>query len=195
MDTTGSPPLAAAPAISAARDHLPMLQGAALTTGAVLGTGVITLPALAVRIAGPASILSWVLLVLVSIPLAATFASLGARGTRLGPRPGGARRAPRRPHRVDRPRRGAARASCGDRAVRPARLDRGPHGGRRARVGVRGLGGCGPARGRAPGWGRRAAWVALVATVVLAVSIGAAILGALGVGLAALTYRRLRRRT
>ncbi|HET7725085.1 MAG TPA: amino acid permease [Propionibacteriaceae bacterium] len=62
-----------------ARSHLPMLQGAALTMGAVLGTGVITLPSLAARIAGPASILSWLLLVLVSVPLAATFASLGAR--------------------------------------------------------------------------------------------------------------------
>ncbi|GAB3764781.1 amino acid efflux transporter [Nocardioides ginsengisegetis] len=54
-------------------------QGAALTVGAVLGTGVISLPALAAREAGPASLLAWLALVLLSVPLAATFAALGAR--------------------------------------------------------------------------------------------------------------------
>ncbi|WP_245735730.1 APC family permease [Pedococcus cremeus] len=54
-------------------------QGAALTTGAVLGTGVITLPAVAAQIAGPASILAWVGLVALSVPLAGTFGALGAR--------------------------------------------------------------------------------------------------------------------
>src|SRR5450759_749280 len=58
---------------------LTMLQGSALTIGAVLGTGVISLPGLAARIAGPASFLSWVLLVIASVPLAATFGALGAR--------------------------------------------------------------------------------------------------------------------
>ncbi|MBZ5740608.1 APC family permease [Nocardioides mangrovi] len=54
-------------------------QGAALTLGAVLGTGVISLPALAAREAGPASLVAWLALVLLSVPLAATFAALGAR--------------------------------------------------------------------------------------------------------------------
>ena len=54
-------------------------QGAALYIGAVLGTGVIALPALAAQVAGPASLLAWLGLVLLSIPLAATFAALGAR--------------------------------------------------------------------------------------------------------------------
>ena len=58
---------------------LSVLQGAALSTGAVLGTGVITLPALAAAVAGPASLLAWAALVLLSIPLASTFAALGAR--------------------------------------------------------------------------------------------------------------------
>jgi len=58
---------------------LTALQGAALTLAAVLGTGVISLPALAANTAGPASLIAWVLLVLLSIPLAATFAALGAR--------------------------------------------------------------------------------------------------------------------
>ena len=54
-------------------------QGAALTLGAVLGTGVFSLPALAAGVAGPASLVAWLALVLLSIPLAATFAALGAR--------------------------------------------------------------------------------------------------------------------
>ncbi|MGW1030096.1 APC family permease [Streptomyces sp. NPDC002577] len=59
--------------------RLTVWQGAALYIGAVLGTGVIALPALAARAAGPASLLAWLGLVLLSVPLAATFAALGAR--------------------------------------------------------------------------------------------------------------------
>ena len=59
--------------------HLSVWQGAALSIGAVLGTGVLTLPALAAEIAGPASLLSWLALILLSVPLAGTFAALGAR--------------------------------------------------------------------------------------------------------------------
>ncbi|WP_246641931.1 APC family permease [Paraburkholderia edwinii] len=55
------------------------MQGAALYVGAVLGTGVIALPALAAEVAGPASLIAWAALVLLSVPLAATFAALGAR--------------------------------------------------------------------------------------------------------------------
>lgn len=58
---------------------LTVLQGTALTLAAVLGTGVISLPALAIDAAGPASLLAWALLLLISVPLAATFAALGAR--------------------------------------------------------------------------------------------------------------------
>ncbi|BBH69488.1 amino acid permease [Actinoplanes sp. OR16] len=58
---------------------LTALQGTALYVGAVLGTGVIALPALAAATAGPASLLAWLLLVVLSAPLAATFAALGAR--------------------------------------------------------------------------------------------------------------------
>ncbi|WP_155992819.1 APC family permease [Nocardioides sp. URHA0020] len=54
-------------------------QGAALTLGAVLGTGVISLPGLAAQQAGPASLVAWLVLVLLSVPLATTFAALGAR--------------------------------------------------------------------------------------------------------------------
>jgi amino acid efflux transporter len=54
-------------------------HGAALTVGAVLGTGVISLPALAAQEAGPASLVAWLGLVALSVPLAATFAALGSR--------------------------------------------------------------------------------------------------------------------
>src|ERR1700754_5167447 len=59
--------------------RLSVMQGAALYVGAVLGTGVIALPALAAEVAGPASLIAWAALVLLSAPLAATFAALGAR--------------------------------------------------------------------------------------------------------------------
>jgi amino acid efflux transporter len=59
--------------------NLTVPQGAALSVGAVLGTGVIGLPALASRTAGPASLVAWLGLVILSVPLAATFAALGAR--------------------------------------------------------------------------------------------------------------------
>jgi amino acid efflux transporter len=61
------------------RGGIGVAQGAALTIGAVLGTGVISLPALGARIAGPASLVAWVALVALSVPLATTFAALGAR--------------------------------------------------------------------------------------------------------------------
>ncbi|GLY20208.1 amino acid permease [Kineosporia sp. NBRC 101677] len=54
-------------------------QGTALYVGAVLGTGVIALPALAAEVAGPASLIAWLLMVVASAPLAFTFAALGAR--------------------------------------------------------------------------------------------------------------------
>lgn len=59
--------------------RLTLAQGTALYVGAVLGTGVIALPALAAAVAGPASLLAWAGLALLSAPLAATFAALGAR--------------------------------------------------------------------------------------------------------------------
>ncbi|NEA30240.1 amino acid permease [Streptomyces sp. SID13031] len=59
--------------------RLSLGQGTALYVGAVLATGVIALPALAAEVAGPASLLAWLGLAVVSAPLAATFAALGAR--------------------------------------------------------------------------------------------------------------------
>ncbi|MFI9814359.1 APC family permease [Saccharothrix variisporea] len=61
------------------RPALTVVHGTALYVGAVLGTGVIAVPALAAEVAGPASLLAWLCLVMVSAPLAATFAALAAR--------------------------------------------------------------------------------------------------------------------
>jgi amino acid efflux transporter len=74
-----APPTQPADPRAAAGGRLDVPQGAALTIGAVLGTGVLSLPALAVHEAGPASLLAWAVLLLLSIPLATTFAALGAR--------------------------------------------------------------------------------------------------------------------
>ena len=74
-----APPTQPADPQGAVGGRLDVPQGAALTIGAVLGTGVISLPALAVHAAGPASLLAWAGLLLLSIPLATTFAALGAR--------------------------------------------------------------------------------------------------------------------
>jgi amino acid efflux transporter len=77
-----SPSTASSTTVETARTHVGTLtvpQGAALSIGAVLGTGVITLPALAADLAGPASLVAWAALVLLSVPLAATFAALGSR--------------------------------------------------------------------------------------------------------------------
>ena len=76
---TLAPPTTPAVATPGVGGHLDVPQGAALTIGAVLGTGVISLPALAVGAAGPASLLAWAALLLLSVPLATTFAALGAR--------------------------------------------------------------------------------------------------------------------
>ncbi|MBA9001934.1 APC family permease [Thermomonospora cellulosilytica] len=59
--------------------RLTAVQGTAMYLGAVVGTGVIALPALAADAAGPASLVAWLGLVVLSAPLAATFAALGSR--------------------------------------------------------------------------------------------------------------------
>src|SRR3954469_25442579 len=58
---------------------LTVAQGTALSVGAGLGTGVITLPALAAAVAGPASLAAWAALVLLSDPPPSTFAAPRAR--------------------------------------------------------------------------------------------------------------------
>lgn len=59
--------------------HLGVAGGTALYVAAVLGTGILVLPALAASVAGPGSIIAVAALAVISIPLAATFAALARR--------------------------------------------------------------------------------------------------------------------
>ena len=54
-------------------------QGTALYIASVLGTGILVLPGLAAAVAGPASIVAVAAVLVLSIPLAGTFAALAAR--------------------------------------------------------------------------------------------------------------------
>ncbi|WP_345801957.1 amino acid permease [Microbacterium sp. AZCO] len=65
--------------------HLGVVQGTALYIASVLGTGLLVLPGLAADVAGPASIVSVLAVLLLSVPLAGTFAVLASRY----PDPGG----------------------------------------------------------------------------------------------------------
>src|SRR6202007_2091792 len=58
---------------------LGVARGASLYIGALIGPGVLLVPALAVQGAGPASIVAWGALLVLAAPLAATFAALGVR--------------------------------------------------------------------------------------------------------------------
>lgn len=64
---------------SGLRKAVTMRYAVALYMSSVLGSGVLVLPGLAARIAGPASLIAWVALSAASYPLAYTFASLSAR--------------------------------------------------------------------------------------------------------------------
>ncbi|MCW2638183.1 MAG: hypothetical protein JWP76_489 [Dactylosporangium sp.] len=59
--------------------RLGLFQGTALFVGAVLGPGVLALPRLAAAAAGPASLVTWAVLLALSVPVSLTFAALGAR--------------------------------------------------------------------------------------------------------------------
>ncbi|MFG3340020.1 APC family permease [Glycomyces sp. NPDC048151] len=61
------------------RGTLGSARGTALYLGAILGPGVLALPGLAARAAGPAALVAWVTLLVLSVPVAATFAELAAR--------------------------------------------------------------------------------------------------------------------
>ena len=68
-----------------ARRGIGIVQGTALYIAAVLGTGLLVLPGLAAAVAGPASIVAVIAVIVLSVPLAGTFAVLAARY----PDPGG----------------------------------------------------------------------------------------------------------
>jgi amino acid efflux transporter len=68
-----------APAAPVATGGIGLLRASSLYVAAVLGTGILVLPSLAEQAAGPASILSVLAVLLLSIPLAGTFAALASR--------------------------------------------------------------------------------------------------------------------
>ncbi|WP_067248153.1 APC family permease [Microbacterium resistens] len=76
---------AVADAPAPARGGLGLAQGIALYLASVLGTGLLVLPGLAAKVAGPASVVAVAAVTLLAIPLAGTFAALAARY----PDPGG----------------------------------------------------------------------------------------------------------
>lgn len=59
--------------------QLGITRGAALYVGALIGPGLLLVPALAAQAAGAASIVAWAALLVLSAPLAVTFAALGVR--------------------------------------------------------------------------------------------------------------------
>jgi len=75
--TTSTEP--AAPATPATHGKIGLPTASALYIAAVLGTGMLVLPGLAADVAGPASVVAVAAVLLLSIPLASTFAALAAR--------------------------------------------------------------------------------------------------------------------
>lgn len=61
------------------RKAIKLRNAVALYASSVLGSGILVLPGLAANIAGPGSILAWILLSFASYPFAFTFANLSAR--------------------------------------------------------------------------------------------------------------------
>jgi amino acid efflux transporter len=66
------------------RPHLTVARGAALYIGALLGPGLLLLPGLAAAAAGPASVLAWALLLVLSALFATVFAAFGLRSASAG---------------------------------------------------------------------------------------------------------------
>src|SRR3954468_9908268 len=77
--TTTDETAAATATTAAPVGRIGLATASALYVAAVLGTGVLVLPGLAADAAGPASVLAVAIVLLLSIPLAGTFAALAAR--------------------------------------------------------------------------------------------------------------------
>ena len=61
------------------RQTMTWIQGSALTIGAVLGAGILVLPAIAADMAGPASLVSWLLMGIFSLPMVIAIGSMSSR--------------------------------------------------------------------------------------------------------------------
>lgn len=66
------------------KKSIKLRNAVALYASSVLGSGILILPGLAAQIAGPGSIIAWLLLSAASYPFAMTFASLSARNPKSG---------------------------------------------------------------------------------------------------------------
>ena len=66
------------------RKAIKLRHAVALYVSSVLGSGVLVLPGLAAQIAGPASLVAWIVLAAASYPFAFTFASLSSRRPQSG---------------------------------------------------------------------------------------------------------------
>ena len=67
--------------------ELGLLQGIALLSTSLLGTGIFVVPALAATAAGEASLWAWLMLIALVLPVAFTFAQLGKRFPHAGGAP------------------------------------------------------------------------------------------------------------
>lgn len=83
MAIVAGPPRRYFPAVTSSspqlRRTIRLSSAVALYCGAVLGSGVLALPAVAAETAGPASLVAWAALCLLSFPLALTFGALARR--------------------------------------------------------------------------------------------------------------------
>lgn len=70
--------------ITILRKAMTMRHAVTLYVSSVLGSGILVLPGLAARLAGPGSLLAWAVLSLASYPFAYTFASLSSRNPESG---------------------------------------------------------------------------------------------------------------
>lgn len=61
------------------RKSITWVQGVALTIGAVLGAGILVLPAIAAQMAGPASFVSWVAMGALSVPMVVAIGAMSSR--------------------------------------------------------------------------------------------------------------------
>ncbi len=66
------------------RRRLTWIHGTGMAIGSVLGSGVLILPAVTAQAAGPASILSWLIMSALAFPMAITLGNLGARHPHAG---------------------------------------------------------------------------------------------------------------
>lgn len=69
----------AAPGAPALRRVIRTRTAVALYVSSVLGSGILVLPGLTARLAGPGALIAWLLLAVASVPFALTFSSLSAR--------------------------------------------------------------------------------------------------------------------